>query len=120
MAFFLAAEGMKLLIGERADPEIVESIRGLADSDPDIGCVGDVLTMHMGPDEVLLNLAVEFRGGLSAEDLGDAIARVERAIRDKHPEVKRIFIEAASLEPKHPAEDGRPAPAPVCDPGVRG
>lgn len=107
VAFFLAAESMKLLIGERADPEIIESIRGLADADTDIGRVGDVLTMHMGPDEVLLNLAVEFREGISADGLGEAIVRVERAIRDKHPEVKRIFLEATSLEPRHPV----PAPS---------
>lgn len=107
VAVFLSAESMKLLIGERADPEVVASIRGLADSDPDIARVGDVLTMHLGPDEVLLNLAVEFRDGVTSDRLGEAIVRVERAIRDKHPEVKRIFLEATSLEPKQPA----PSPA---------
>ena len=103
VAVFLAIESMKLLIGERADPETVASIRGVIDADGDIARVGDVLTMHLGPDEILLNLGVEFREGISADALGRAIVRVEQAVRDKHPEVKRIFLEATSLEPKHPA-----------------
>ncbi len=109
VAVFLASESMKLLVGERADPEIVESIHGLTDSDPDVARVGDVLTMHLGPDEVLLNLAVEFRDGISTDGLRESITRVERAIRDKHPEVKRIFMEASSLEHPHSAPSPEPA-----------
>ena len=50
--------------------------------------------MQLGPEEVLLNLAVEFREGLSADELVAAIRPGRGRIRAKHPEVRRIFIEA--------------------------
>ena len=55
------------------------------------------LTMHLGPDEVLLNLKVEFRDGISAGEVVETIGRLERAIRQKHPEFSRIFIGAATF-----------------------
>jgi divalent metal cation (Fe/Co/Zn/Cd) transporter len=54
-------------------------------------------TMHFGPDEVLLNLDVRFRSGLSSETIMGVVDRLERSIRERHPEIKRIFIEAESL-----------------------
>ena len=55
------------------------------------------LTVLLGPHEVLLNLDIQFRKGLSAAEVEAAVDRLEKAIRAKHPEVKRIFIEAESL-----------------------
>ncbi|MBT5434349.1 MAG: hypothetical protein HOK83_11905 [Rhodospirillaceae bacterium] len=50
--------------------------------------------MHMGPGDILLNLSIDFDSGLDAEDLEQAVAEIERDIKTRHPEVKRIFIEA--------------------------
>jgi divalent metal cation (Fe/Co/Zn/Cd) transporter len=55
------------------------------------------LTMHFGPQEVLLNLDIKFRGGLSAEEIEASVDRIEAEIRKRHPEIKRIFIEAESI-----------------------
>jgi hypothetical protein len=43
---------------------------------------------------VLLNLKVRFRGGLTTRELADAVDRLEKAIRDRRPEVRRIFTES--------------------------
>ena len=94
IAWFLAAESKALLVGERADPETVESIRRLARKEEGVERVGRVLTMHLGPREVLVNLEVEFRRDLGSEGVERATDRVEAAIREAHPEVGRIFIEA--------------------------
>jgi divalent metal cation (Fe/Co/Zn/Cd) transporter len=40
---------------------------------------------------------LKFTPSLSAEEVAQAIDRVERRIRDEHPEVRFIFIEAESL-----------------------
>ena len=56
--------------------------------------------MHLAPDEILLNLEVEFRTQSSAEENMRAVVRMEEAIRSVHPAVKRIFIEA---RPRHEA-----------------
>ena len=43
--------------------------------------------MHFGPDEVLLNLEVEFRPDVPATEITAAVERLEKTIRDQHPEI---------------------------------
>lgn len=111
VAVFLAGQSRGLLVGEAADPEIVDNIRALAEAHPDIHRAGTPLTMHLGPEEVLVNLSLRFRRGLSSEELAQRVAGLEEAIRRLHPEVTRIFVEAAETgRPKEPesavVEDG--------------
>src|SRR5262245_20229535 len=73
------------------------SIREIVESDPATVRAGQPLTMHLGPDAVLVNLDVQFRRDLAAADLEKAIERLEEKIRRKHPEVQRIFLEAKAL-----------------------
>jgi divalent metal cation (Fe/Co/Zn/Cd) transporter len=96
-AFVLAYECRSLLLGESADPEKVQSIRKISASDPAVDRVGQALTMYLGPEEILLNLEVDFKDELSAADVEEAVRRLEAAIRAEHPDVKRMFIEAKSL-----------------------
>ncbi|NNJ13330.1 cation diffusion facilitator family transporter [Chloroflexales bacterium ZM16-3] len=97
VAFFLAYESRGLLIGETADPEVVAGITAIVRADPDVAVVGRPLTMHLGPEDVLLNLDVRFRSGLPSEAIMASIDRLEQAIRAQHPAVTRIFIEAEAL-----------------------
>jgi cation diffusion facilitator family transporter len=106
VAIFLARESRLLLVGERADPAVVRSIREIVESDPATVRASQPLTMHLGPDAILVNLDVQFRPNLTAAELEKAIERLEEKIRRKHPEVQRIFLEARSL-------GGRSAETPV-------
>jgi cation diffusion facilitator family transporter len=118
VALWLATESKGLLVGEAAEPEMVESILRLVEEDPAVLHAGTALTMHLGPREVLLNLEVEFVEGLPAEDIHTAIHRMERRIRGHHPEVKRIYIEVEAVArppraavPAEAVDDGRAAGA---------
>jgi cation diffusion facilitator family transporter len=97
VAGVLAYESRGLLIGESASPETVASIRALAEADSAVERVRRPLTMHFGPDQILLNLDVQFKSGLSAAEVEAAVDRLEEAIRRKHPQVKRIFLEAEAI-----------------------
>lgn len=92
-AWFLAAECHGLLTGEAAAPEVCSSIRALA-AGPGVERVNDVLSMHFGPNEVLLALSIQFEEHISGADIQDAVTRIERRIQRSHPEMRRIFIEA--------------------------
>lgn len=52
--------------------------------------------MYFGPDEVLFNLDIQFPKGLAVSDVVAAVDRLEKVIRNRHPEITRIFIEADS------------------------
>jgi len=99
---FLAYESKGLLIGEGVNPEVLASIRSLVRSDEAVEEVRKSLTMHFGPNDVLLTLDVRFKKHLKADAIAAAIDRLEKNIRDKHPEIRHIFIEAKSLQEAQP------------------
>ncbi|MCG6873178.1 MAG: cation diffusion facilitator family transporter [Gammaproteobacteria bacterium] len=93
-AAWLAYETKGLLIGERASRPVIRGIRRLVNANPHVRQVNEVLTMHMGPEFVLVNISVAFREGLDAGDLSEEVQEITRRIRRDFPEVKRVFIEA--------------------------
>jgi cation diffusion facilitator family transporter len=95
-AAMLAYESKGLLVGESALPHVVEGIRGIAKGYDEIDRVNEVLTMHLGPRDVLVNLSLDFRNDLSAGTVEETVSRIERAVKDSHPEVTRVFVEAQS------------------------
>jgi cation diffusion facilitator family transporter len=97
VAVFLAYETKGLLIGEGVDPQTLASVRSIAAEDDAVQKVRKSLTMHFGPHDVLLALDVEFKPELSSKQIGEAINRVEGAIRARHPEIRHIFIEVKAL-----------------------
>ena len=97
ISMMLAYESKGLLLGESADRKTVRRIHEIVVADKDVQQARQPLTMHFGPREVLLNLDVRFRSGLSSDELAAAIDRLEQNIRQAFPEVRRIFVEAQSL-----------------------
>ena len=97
ISVFLARESKGLLIGEGVDDKTLKQIRKLVEADPDVEHVHHLLTMHFGPNEVLLTLEVKFRDELSATGVREAVARLHRTVRREHPEINRIFFGSESL-----------------------
>jgi cation diffusion facilitator family transporter len=96
-AALLARESKGLLIGERLRPEAREAIRKAILAEPAVARVVRGASMHLGPDDVLVTLEVEFRPGLSAADAAAAIDRLDKAIRAARPEVRHLYIEAQAI-----------------------
>lgn len=106
-AALLAYECKGLLIGEGASPHVVDGIRKMIAAEVGIVTVNEVLTMHLGPQDVLLNLSVDFGDQFSAGDVEATITRLERRIKEAFPEITRVFVEAqhwrAHLQSQAPA-----------------
>lgn len=96
-AGFLAYESKGLLVGEGADPKTLENIRQLAQADPGVTRVLNPLTMHFGPETVLLTVDIQFNQKLSAAEVEAAVDRLEKEIRRRYPEIKHIYIEAGAI-----------------------
>jgi len=93
-AAWLAYETKGLLIGERANREVVDGIRGLARALPEARHVNEVLTMHIGPEFILVNISIDFADNLRAGDIEAAVSRLDRQIKAGFANVKRVFVEA--------------------------
>ncbi|MEM8899394.1 MAG: cation diffusion facilitator family transporter [Bacteroidota bacterium] len=97
IAILLAYESKALLIGESAEPEIRASVTKLVMADEAVHKMNPPLTMHFGPENVLLALDVEFKDEMTSDEIEESIRRLEQQIRESHGIVKRIFIEAKAI-----------------------
>ena len=99
-SIWLAYETKGLLIGESANHTVVKEIKSILNQQASVEYVNEVLTMHMGPDFILANISVDFIDTETADKIENTIAEVDRLIKDKHPEIKRVFIEAEKRRAK--------------------
>ncbi|MEH2118662.1 cation transporter [Nostoc sp.] len=97
VAILLARESKGLLLGESANPQTIASIRSLSKTESGVQEVIRILTMQLAPQEVLLNLEIQFAKNLTGEQIALTVESLEAKISQKHPEIKQIFIEAKSL-----------------------
>ena len=100
LAVFLGRESGALLVGERTNRGRIDRLNEIIRADPAVEEVGDLLTMQLGPEQVLLTVNIQFRRKLTLEQLESAIERIEARIRREQPSVQRIFIEAESFKPE--------------------
>jgi divalent metal cation (Fe/Co/Zn/Cd) transporter len=49
--------------------------------------------MHIGPEDVLVTIDLEFDPGKSAEDLMEAVDHIQCSIRERFPAVKYVYID---------------------------
>jgi len=97
VAVLLASETKELLVGEAADRSDRSAIRAAVLSVDEVEGIGRLLTMHMGPEEVLVNIEVDMRNNLTGEQVEGATRRIEAAIREVLPEAGDIFVEAVHV-----------------------
>ncbi|BEP62763.1 cation diffusion facilitator family transporter [Variovorax sp. V213] len=95
VAVLLISQARGLLIGEGIRPETARAIRNLAMEQPSVRDVGRVLSMYIGPDEVLAIVDVNFKEGTATGDAADAISAIEQQVRARFPKIRRLFIEAS-------------------------
>ncbi len=111
-AAVLAFESKSLLIGEAAGDSVRSKVREIIERNPDIRNINALLTMHLGPQDILLNLSLDFADGISSSKVESSISGLEKAIKSEFPEITRVFIEAQSLEGHDTARGHPPDPQP--------
>ena len=99
-AVFLANETRSLLTGEAASPRLVEAVRALLLADRRVASVDELLSMHLGPNEVLMAVTIDFRDDLPGGAVEQAAAALTRRIETAHPEVTRIFLRPRQTVPR--------------------
>lgn len=97
VAVLLAIECKGLLIGESADPLVQSGIEAIIGREARIEAVNELLTMHLGPHDILVNLSLDFNDTLTSAEVEDTITDLERRIKAEYPDIRRVFIEAQSF-----------------------
>lgn len=91
-AGLLARESKSLLIGERADRKLSDSLLRIAEAASPTCKANGVLTVQLAPDQILAALSLEFDDALRVPEVEAAVMEIERQIKVAHPDVVSLFI----------------------------
>jgi len=105
-AILLAYETKGLLIGESASDELVAGVREIISLAKNVEHLNELRSMHMGPDDVLLALSLDYRDGLTSQRIEDCNYELEKAIKLRFPQIKRLYLEVQSRSHHEEAEMG--------------
>ncbi|MDE2436112.1 MAG: cation diffusion facilitator family transporter [Sphingomonadales bacterium] len=92
IAVMLIVEAKGLLIGEAADPELVEAIRTCAAEHPGVVAVQQVLTVHQAPDMVVSVISVDFEDTITAREVEQTVRDIEADVARRFPVVTRVYV----------------------------
>lgn len=90
----LVAENKELLIGEAIDKKTRKKIIKMIELMPQVNQVIALRSMYLGAEQVLVNLDINFKDGLTTEEIEDVVDKIESKVKEILPEVKYCFIEA--------------------------
>ena len=96
VATIIAVDAHSLIIGERATPEMERLAQTTAENTPGVRGVTQMLTLHLGPDFIVLAFKIAFEPGSSLEQVERVTDEIERRVREKLPSMKKIFVEPDS------------------------
>jgi divalent metal cation (Fe/Co/Zn/Cd) transporter len=91
-AFLLAFESKGLLIGEAADPEVVNELCRLVCAQKGVVAAGEVRTVHSSPDQITAMISVDFDDAITAADVEHIVCTIEEEAMKHWPQVRRLYI----------------------------
>lgn len=100
VSLFFAIECKGLLVGEGLMQADVYRIKKILKKNENVLAFDRPLSLYFGPNEVLVNLNVNFKDNLTSDEIEETIDAIEVAIKNEIPEVNRIYIEAESIKTK--------------------
>ncbi len=92
VAILLAREAKGLLIGESADPDLIDAIWRIVDSHDEITAVNHVRTVHTAPDSVFVAISADFEDGLTMGEGERLIETIEAEMKAASPDIGSIYI----------------------------
>jgi len=97
VALVLIWQVQGLLIGESADPGVVRCIERIAIAQPSVASVRRTLTMHLGPEDILVAIDLVFHADASLGDVAATIDRIQEGVKREQTAVREIFVEVDAL-----------------------
>lgn len=107
VAIILARESKALLIGERAEPDVIRQVHAIVARHPAIASVNHVRTLHTAPDKVFVAISADFHDKVTMGDGEAMIEALEDQLRAALPMLSYIYIRPEK------AADARIEPMPV-------
>jgi cation diffusion facilitator family transporter len=94
VAVALGRDSLGLLVGEAATPEVTDAIRGYLSESPAVDEVVEVMTMHIGANQLLLAARVDLADDLDSAAVEQASSDIDAEIQRRWPAVTEVFLDA--------------------------
>src|ERR1700712_5548602 len=91
VAWVMVRESRGLLVGEGAEPGTVEAIRALTLALRDVERVGRILTLYLGPGDVMLVIELRLHGQMEVGKMRERLSELKRSIQATYPGVRHVF-----------------------------
>jgi cation diffusion facilitator family transporter len=104
VAYTLGRNTKHLLIGEAARPDQRELLRRTITRHPEVDEVLELLTMYLGPTDMLVAVRLDLRDDLAAGDVEQLSNLIDRELREADPDVSQVFLDATPRPRKAPVE----------------
>lgn len=114
VAAILAKETKGLIIGESASRHVRDGIKSIVMARAEVKTLNEMLAVHMGPENVIVTMSLDFDNALSARQVEETISALNAEIRAAYPdEVRRVFIEVESFAAHQAQVDAAHQPNPL-------
>jgi cation diffusion facilitator family transporter len=104
VAYTLGRDTKHLLIGEAAKPEQRDRLRDVITRHPEVEEVLELLTMYLGPTDLLVAVRLDLRDDLNAREVEELSNLIDRELREADPTVSQVFLDATPRPRKVPVE----------------
>ncbi len=91
-AIFLARESKGLLLGEPASRAVQAKVLAIAGQDPAVQRANGLVSVHLGPEEIIAALSIEFEDIVSGPEIEACVERIEARLKAEAPTVKSLFV----------------------------
>jgi cation diffusion facilitator family transporter len=93
VAVKLGIDSRDLLIGRAAGPDEQRVIREEIEKTPGVDALIELLTMHLGPDHLLVAARVDFSGEISGDETEDLASKIDRRLAERLSVTLHVFID---------------------------
>jgi cation diffusion facilitator family transporter len=100
VAFVLGRDNSELLIGQAAEPGLVVDVYDQVCAREEVIGVVELLTMHLGPEQVLVAIRLELADSLPAGEVERLAGTVDEELRSRHPEITQVFLDPTRPDPE--------------------
>jgi cation diffusion facilitator family transporter len=98
VAYELGRQNMRALVGLSVPAELRDSIRDVIADSPGVDSVVEVRTMQLGPGDILVAARIDVDDAATGGDVEDAASAVEQRLRERHPEVRHVFLDPTDAD----------------------
>nr|WP_239102371.1 cation diffusion facilitator family transporter [Actinoplanes siamensis] len=106
VAFVLARSNVSLLVGRAVPRRVHNQIAADLRSIPVVTAVPTLLTMQIGPGDILVAAKVDFDDEVPGKEIEAASDEAERRLRERYPEIRYVFLDPTRGVPGRDHIDG--------------